>query len=266
METKNIIIIAVIAVIICIATGAMFGLLTKSVDYERIELMPNGTSIELPKDELKYEGEMNETGAKMWTFKQGALMTFNSEEAINARGLYGLGGALGFKGVEDMVLNHFEKREEIDGFTVYTIDGEKMGIEGRGMMYCIITKNNESHDNIVMAADDKDIVLHMAKSIEYKSVNSTKTASKSTATASSSSNSNDNDVHNDKNKYSEEDLKRANQEGYDSGYSDGQSDSNDYDDSSSIASVETTTDSSSPSSSDSEGGSSSDSGFDSFNF
>lgn len=65
METKNIIIIAVIAVIICVAAGAMFGLLTKSVDYERIELMPNGTSIELPKDELKYEGEMNETGAKM---------------------------------------------------------------------------------------------------------------------------------------------------------------------------------------------------------
>lgn len=193
-------------------------------------------------------------------------MTFNSEEAINARGLYGLGGALGFKGVEDMVLNHFEKREEIDGFTVYTIDGEKLDIEGRGMMYCIITKNNESHDNIVMAADDKDIVLHMAKSIEYKSANTTKTASSSTATASSSSNSNDNDVHNDKNKYSEEDLKRANQAGYDSGYSDGQSDSNGHDDSNSISSVETTVDSSSSSSSSSELENSADSGSDAFYF
>lgn len=229
METKNIVIIAVLAITICIIAGATFGLLTKSVNYERIELMPNGTSIEAPANELKYEGEVNESGAKLWTFKQGSLMTFNSEEAINARGLYGLGGAVGIKAINDMVLNHFEKREEIDGFTVYTIDGEKLGIEGRGIMYCIITKNDDTHDNIVIITDSKDITLHMAKSIQYKSANITNTNSNEASTASTSTH---NTTDNNKNKYSEEDLARANQEGYDSGYSDGYSDSyyDDYDD------------------------------------
>ena len=140
-------------IIICVLAGAIFGTLTNHVDYERIEITPNGTSIEVPTENAKYEGEINETGSKLWTFKQGSLTTFNSEEAMNARGLYGLSGAIGIKAINDMVLNHFEKREEIDGFTVYTLDGEKLGIEGRNTMYCIITGNETSHDNIIIITD-----------------------------------------------------------------------------------------------------------------
>ncbi len=186
METKNIVIIGVLVVIICILAGAIFGTLTNSMNYERIEIVPNGTSIEVPTENAKYEGEMNETGAKLWTFKQGSLVTFNSEEAVNSRGLYGLGGAVGIKTINDMVLNHFEKREEIDGFTVYTIDANKLGIENRSTMYCIIVGNDTTHDNIVITVDNIDIALHMAKSIEFKTSNPNNDSSNATASPASS--------------------------------------------------------------------------------
>lgn len=173
METKNIVIIGILCIIICIFVGAIFGVLTNNVDYERIEIVPNGTSIEIPTEQAKFEGEVNETGAKLWSFKHGALMAFNSDEAINARGIYGLGGAYGFKSIKDIVLNHFEKIEKTDGYTVYVIDGQKLGIENRGILYCIMVGNETTHDNIIITADSKDIALHMAKSVIYKMGNIT---------------------------------------------------------------------------------------------
>lgn len=226
MERKNIVIIAALVIVICILTGIIFATMTKSVEYERIELAPNATSIEIPKEDLKYEGEMNGTGAKLWTFKKGSLTTYNSEEALNARGLYGLGGAVGLKTIKEMILNHYEKEEEIDGFTVYTVNGKDLGINGRDTLYCIITGNDDTHDNIVITVDDKDVALHMAKSIQYKSMNSTKSSTNSDNTVSTGSSNHNNAS--SKNKYTEEDLARANEAGYYSGYSDGYSDS--YDD------------------------------------
>lgn len=248
METKNLIIIGILAIILCILAGALFGALTNNVAYERIEMTPNGTSIEVPVDDAKYDGEINETGARLWSFKQGTLMSFNSDEAINARGLYGLGGAMGLKSAQDMVLNHFDKREEIDGYTVYTLDGAKLGIEGRGTLYCIILGNDTTHDNIIITTDNKDITLHMAKSIKYKnaSVTSNEESSQSSVSVSNGNNTN---------KYSEADLAKASAEGYDLGYSDASLDYDidDMDSSSSSSSdssnVESTTDDSSSSSS-----------------
>ncbi|MBQ6629184.1 MAG: hypothetical protein IJH65_10270 [Methanobrevibacter sp.] len=160
-------------IIVCILVGAIFGTLTKSVQYERIEITPNGTSIDIPTNEAKYDGEINGTGAKMWTFKQGSLLTYNSEESINAKGLYGLGGAIGFKAIYDTIITHFTKQEKIDGYEVYTINGEQLGIEGRAEMYCIILQNETTHDNIIITADNKDIALHMAQSIQFKVANTT---------------------------------------------------------------------------------------------
>lgn len=252
METKKIIIIGILIVIICILAGAIFGVLTSNVAYERIEITPNGTSIEVPSENAKYEGEINKTGAKMWSFKQGALMTFNSEEAIDARGYNGLGGAVGFNDIHDIVLTHFEKQENIDGFTVYTLNGKQLGMNGRGTMYCIMTGNDQTHDNIIITADSKDVVLHMAKSIQYKTgnitVNNTSTdsgtASINADDVSSNTPTNNND---DKNKYAEDDLKRANSEGYSNGFNDAYN------------SMSTDSSDSSPSSSDSSSSSSSDS-------
>lgn len=124
METKKMVLIVVLIIILCAVVGAIFVTLTNAVDYERIELTPDGTSIEIPKQEANYVGEINETGCKQWTFKQGTLMSFNSEEAIDARGIYGLGGALGIKAIEDSILNHFEKEKKLTDFQ-FTVLMEK---------------------------------------------------------------------------------------------------------------------------------------------
>ncbi|AMD17426.1 hypothetical protein TL18_04965 [Methanobrevibacter sp. YE315] len=168
METKIIIIISILIVIICLLAGILFITLQEPVDYERIEITPNGTTIEIPTEKAKFEGEMNDTGAKMWSFKQGSLITYNSEEAANAKGISALSGAYGIKSIEDVVLTHFEKCEKIDGFTVYTLDGGKLGMNNRNTMYCIIIGNDTTHDNIVITVDNKDMALYMAKSVQYK--------------------------------------------------------------------------------------------------
>ena len=259
METKQIIIIGILLVIICILFGAIFGVLTSNVAYERIEITPNGTSIEVPSENAKYEGEINTTGAKMWTFKQGALMTFNSEEAIDARGLNGLGGAVGFKDIKDIVITHFEKQETIDGFTVYTLNGEQLGINGRGTMYCIITGNDQTHDNIIITVDNKDIALHMAKSIQYKTGNITSDANLTDSGYTSSNNGSS--VPTDVNKHPADDLVKPDTSTVDDEYDDMLSEDDSYGTSSSTSSdssssysssyVETTTDDSSSSSSSS---------------
>lgn len=191
MDKKYIIIIGLL-ILIAILGYCIAITLTPNVTYERIEIVPNATSIEIPTNNASYIGEINDTGVKQWTFKQGTLMTFNSEESINARGLYGLAGAVGIKDINDMIINHFEKKETIDGFAVYTLDGETLDIHGKDKIYCIMTGNDTTHDNIIIATDNKDVALHMAKSIKYKINNSTSNAgnnvtyAESTNTASSS--------------------------------------------------------------------------------
>ncbi|WP_406533197.1 hypothetical protein [Methanobrevibacter sp.] len=189
METKYLIIIACLAIAVCVLAGALFGTMTKSVEYERIELTSNGTTIEIPTEKANYDGEVNGTGARLWSFKQGSLMSYNSQEATNNKGLYGLGGAIGMKSIRDIVLTHFEKREEIDGFTVYKLNGEQLGINNRSTLYCIIMGNDTTHDNIIITVDDKDIALHMAKSVQYKSSNSNASSNSAAVTNSNNNNS-----------------------------------------------------------------------------
>ena len=189
MENKYIIIIACLAIAVCILAGAIFGIMTKSVEYERIELISNGTTIEIPTEKANFDGDMNGTGVDMWSFKQGTLMSYNSQKATNDKGLYGVGGALGMKSIQDLVLTHFEKREEIDGFTVYTLNGEQLGLKNRSTLYCIIMGNDTTHDNIIITVDNKDIALHMAKSVQYKASNSNSSSNSAAVTNSNNNNS-----------------------------------------------------------------------------
>ncbi len=187
METKNIIIIGILLVIICLLAGAIFGTLTNSVNYERIEIVPNGTSIEIPTNDAKYLGDKE--GVKFWNWSNGALITYNSQEGSNA---VELSGALGFYAIKELVRSG--NSENIDGFTVYQLNGQQLSnsnVSVNGdVFYCIHLINETTHDNIVICCKDKDVALHMAKSIQYKISNATTNDSdNSTATATSSGNS-----------------------------------------------------------------------------
>lgn len=242
MENKKLIIIGVLAVILCIFAGAIIGTLNtmnSSIDYERIEIVPNATSIEIPTSQANYLGDTE--GVKFWNWSNGALVTYNSQEGSNA---VELSGALGFYAVKELVRTG--NSENIDGFTVYTLDAnqlaESIKTNGDGEFYCVHLVNDTTHDNIVICCKDKEILLHMAKSIQYKNSDN--------ATIEEN---NVNSVNLNSSGLSQSDIDKARQEGYDSGYIDGYDDSYDdyYYDDEYVDDLESSSDSSSSDSSSS---------------
>lgn len=175
MENRDKILIAILVISICALTCAIFISLSNSISYERIELVPNGTSIEIPTSQAKYLGE--EYGIKMWNWSDGVLISFNSQEGDNANEL---GGALGFYAIKEIIGSC--DSQNIDGYTVYKLSAGQLSdnvkMKDNDEIYCICLGNDTTHDNIIICCKNKDVVLHMVKSIQFKAVNSTLTANK----------------------------------------------------------------------------------------
>lgn len=168
MDNKKIMIIGII--ILIIAAGILFVVLT-SVNYERIEITPNGTSIEVPFNKTKYDG--NVESAKIWNWNDGILVTYNSyadDSLIKV-------GEMGFNTLNGIIKNG--EKQDIDGFTCYVINADELlkiqifeiiKVNYNGKFYCIPLSNQTTHDNILICCKDKDMAVHMAKSVQYKNV------------------------------------------------------------------------------------------------
>lgn len=170
MDNKKIIIICIILLIII--SGIIIVLLT-TVNYERIYITPNGTSIEVPANQTKYGGEFE--GAKIWKWDRGILVTYNSNANRN---IIKLVPELGFNTINDLLTKNGEK-QTVDGFTCYVINADELleihvfdfiKVNYKGKFYCIPLSNETSHDSILICCNDKDIAVHMAKSVQYKNV------------------------------------------------------------------------------------------------
>ena len=168
MDNKKIIIIGII--ILIIEAGVILVMLT-SVNYERIEITPNGTSIEVPANQTKYDGDID--SVKIWNWKNGILITYNSHENNNPIRIT----ELGFNTTTDLIKNG--EKENINGFTCYVINADELvdihifdviKVNYNGKFYCIPLSNETTHDNILIFCNDKDIAVHMAESIQYKNV------------------------------------------------------------------------------------------------
>ena len=168
MDNKKIIIIGVI--ILIIATGIIYVMLT-TVNYERIDITPNGTTIEVPANQTKYNG--NYESAKIWNWDNGILITYNSHEDKNLIKV----SEIGFNTVNELIKNG--EKQDIDGFTCYVINADDLleisifdiiKVNYNGKFYCIPLSNETSHDNIIICCNNKDIAAHMAKSVVYKNV------------------------------------------------------------------------------------------------
>ena len=167
MDNK-IVIIGIILLII--VAGVLFVILT-SVDYERIEITPNGTSLEVPANQTKYDGDYE--SAKIWHWDKGILVTYNSHEDKNLIKVT----ELGFNTLNDVIKNG--EKQNIDGFTCYVINADELleihifdiiKVNYNGKFYCIPLSNETTHDNILICCNDKDMAVHMAKSVLYKNV------------------------------------------------------------------------------------------------
>lgn len=78
MDNKK---LAIIGIIILIIAAVIILVMLTSVNYERIEITPNGTSIEVPANQTKYNGKVE--SAKIWNWDKGILVTYNSHEDKN---------------------------------------------------------------------------------------------------------------------------------------------------------------------------------------
>ena len=168
MNNKKIIIIGIIACILIFAIALM---LLSSANYERIDITPNGTSIEVPVNKTEYVGELE--GIKVWKMDNGALITYNGHEGINSFQLTDLS----FNAIQDIIKKG--EMQNIDGFTCYVLNADELlevhlfdiiKVNYNGKLYFIPLNNETTQDNIIIFSNDQDMALHMAKSVQYKNV------------------------------------------------------------------------------------------------
>ncbi len=167
MDNKKII----IGIILLIIVASVIFIILTSVNYERIEITPNGTTIEVPANQTKYDGEVE--SAKIWNWNNGILVTYNSHEDKNLIKIT----ELGFNALNDVIKNG--EKQNISGFTGYVINADDLleihifdiiKVNYNGKFYCIPLSNETTHDNILICCKDKDMAVHMAKSVQYKNV------------------------------------------------------------------------------------------------
>ena len=168
MDNKKVIIICIILLII--VSGIILVIMT-SVNYDRIEITPNGTSIEVPANQTKYGGNIG--GAKIWNWNNGILVTYNSQGDENIIKV----SEFGINALNDLIKNG--EKQNIDGFTCYVINADELleihifdiiKVNYNGKFYCIPLANETTHDNIIICCKDSAMAVHMAKSVQYKNV------------------------------------------------------------------------------------------------
>lgn len=163
MENKKIMLLVVLILIICVAAGVILTLNT--IQYERVEISPNGTSIEIPTDHREYVGDVS--GVKCWKWNYGVLLSYDDSAVNNSINFSDL--SIGFDVVEKLIKQN--SKTNIDGYEVYMLDSNtlesivKMDIDGK--FYCIFL-DDANHDTVVICCNDKDVAVHMAHSINYK--------------------------------------------------------------------------------------------------
>lgn len=168
MDNKKAILIG--AILLIVAVVAILLMLT-SVSYDRIYITPNGTSIEVPSNQTKFDGNME--GAKIWHWDKGILVTYNSHGDKNLIKV----SELGFNALNEMIKNG--EKQNIDNITCYVINADDLleihlfdiiKVNYNGKFYCIPLSNETTHDNIIICCNDRDMAIHMAKSVQYKNV------------------------------------------------------------------------------------------------
>lgn len=171
MDNKKAIIIGII---LLIAASVIIVMLMNSVQYERIEITPNGTSIDVPANQTEYKGNID--GVKIWNWEDGALLSYNSHAGNIPL------TDVGFNGLEEIVKKG--KMETVNNITCYVLDADELlqirlfdiiQINYNGKFYFIPLSNETTHDEIIICSKDRNIALHMAESVKYKNVYPNKT-------------------------------------------------------------------------------------------
>ena len=110
--------IIIIGIIILILAAGVFLLILTSTNYERINITPNGTSIEVPYNQTQYDGILEVPKYGNWN--SGVLVTYNSHEDENIIKLT----EFGFNTLSEIIKNEYN--QNIDDFTCYVINADEL--------------------------------------------------------------------------------------------------------------------------------------------
>ena len=169
MDNKKIAIIIGIIIVIIIAAVAF--IMMTSTAYEKIDITPNGTTMEVPAKQLQYRGDVE--GAKVWNWDEGILLAYNSNANLDFIQLT----ELGFNSLEEIIKT--ADNETIDGLTCYVVNADELleihvfdviKVNYNGKFYCIPLDNETTQDHIIIFSTNKDVAVHMAQSVVYKNV------------------------------------------------------------------------------------------------
>lgn len=169
MDNKKLLII--IGIIVLIIAAAIVLVMFNWESYERINIVPNGTSIEVPLNKTTYDGELE--SARVWHWDKGILVTYNSHEDKNIVRV----SELGIYALNELI--ETGEKQNIDGFTAYVINADEIleielfdaiKVHYSGKFYCIPLANGTTGDVIIICSNDRDEAVHMAQSIQYKNV------------------------------------------------------------------------------------------------
>ncbi len=218
MDTKKLIIIALIAVIVVLGGLIAYTVFTQNqVEYQTIAIS-NATTMEVPVSENSTFFN-DSLGIKYYQDeKSGAqVISWNGQEQASTDGAQKIGTQ--FEKQKANTTQTFE-----DGVPVY--ENKKLGC------FIIEVKNATTNDNIIIVAKDKDVALHMLKSIKFGVSNITNAAQVQPYTGSSGGESHSGDDNNTVVVFYPWYIDNTDYDSYDYSSDSGYSDSGSYDDSS----------------------------------
>lgn len=149
---------ALILLVIALVVGIGLTLFAGSdITYETINIS-DGTTIEVPQtDDATWTTDENGIKTYQCPSKNVVMNTYNSAENSN------LGGDGGFSLTRDVLLDGANDVENYNGYEIKEND-----ING-SHFYVVSIANEPTHDNIVIASEDLDILKHMLDSLVFGS-------------------------------------------------------------------------------------------------
>lgn len=152
MNNKHLIIAILSIIILLLCGGIAYNLFGQQTEYVTVNIIENGTTIEIPKDMTL---KSNNSGIVVLENENTIVITFNS---INK----GIPEIMAFADIKIPIFGN-----EYSG-NVTLKDPTTAGCSLKGECNAVYIGNNETHDNIIVISKNKNIVDHIINSIKWK--------------------------------------------------------------------------------------------------
>ena len=142
-------ILGIIIVLLC--AGIVYTLFSENTEYVTINLVENGTTIEIPNDMTV---KSNNSGILVLENDDVIVISFNSADK-------GLGEIISFADIKTPIFGNAPNGN------VTINDPTVAGCSLDGECNAVYIDNNETHDNIIVISKNKNIVNHIINSIQW---------------------------------------------------------------------------------------------------